>query len=365
MEKIIGIKKPVPLTEREPALLLDRQLARFDRKSIHAVRLMEFDPATALERLKAKEGQKVIGADFGGDKGVTQLFVVRDGVLVASDEFKDRVESDDSSGYMESLERTAEFARSHNIPVGVSWGTPLDGSKPLTSTPKSKVFIEALGQKYGGDFAELLPTLAACMNDGPAGIVSGAIEANRLKPTSSVLLPINGSGIGMAVLHEGTIFATEAGHVEGEPEFNQYNQSTECGLFGATYVCLENLGANKCGIETQWKLLTGEAISAKEIEGLYKEGDELARELYEHSAVVLAHVIAGTAQAFDINLADNQTTIVGHGGAFKFPHYGERVQQILTKFLHAEPAFIMTKDYGDPNSNACLDGAALAAVTAS
>ncbi len=363
MEKIAGIKKPVPLTEREPALLLERQLARFDKKSIHAVRLMEFDPASALEKLKAKEGQKVIGADFGGDKGTTKLFVVQNGVLVVSDEFEDHVQSDDGSGYMESLEKTAQFAQSHDIPVGVSWGTPLDGSKPLTDTPKSKTFIEELVRRYDGDFANLLPTLAACVNDGPAGVISGSIEASRLKPTSSVLLPINGSGIGMAVLHEGVIFATEAGHIEGEPELNVYNQSTECGLFGASYVCLENLGANKCGIEAQWRLLTGGSISAKEIEDLYKEGNELAGELYEHSAVVLAHVIAGTARSFDIDLVDDQTTIVGHGGAFKFPNYGKRVEQTLAAFLGKNPTLIMTKDYGDPRSNACLDGAALAALT--
>ncbi len=51
-----------------------------------------------------------------------------------------------------------------------------------------------------------------------------------------------------------------------------------------------------------------------------------------------------------------------HGGAFKFPAYGERIQQILSGNSETKPNIIMTKDFGNAESNACLDGVAIATV---
>jgi predicted NBD/HSP70 family sugar kinase len=353
---------PVPLTELPIPDLNSEQLAGFSAESIHAVELQQFDGVQALQRLKALEGTRVLAADFGGDKGVTKLFVIQDGRFVLSDEYEDYVQGDKGAGYLQSLEKTAAFASAQNIPIGVSWGGPLNGSKPLDH-PKLAVFIAEIQQKYAGDFAILLPTLAACVNDSPAGLIAATIHANRDTKTNDVLFPINGGGLGMAVLTDGSIYATEAGHVQGIKALNTYNQTDACGVFGAEYICIERFGSNKGGIEAQWQAITGEYMRARNIEDRYKEGDELARDLYNNSALIVAHMIVGTAKACAIDLNAATTTVACHGGAFKFPSYLDRIDQILTK--HGIAArLVLTSSFVPEGSNACLDGAAYAALLA-
>ncbi len=348
------------LTDFSVPSLSDNQLENFTQASIHAEKVVPFTVDAAIERLGLAEGKRVIGADFGGDKGVTQLFVIKNGALEADDDYSDYVQSTHGDGYLESMEKTALYAQERNIPVGISWGAPLEGSRPLFH-PKAVHFLKDLDEKYNGDLKSVFPTLAACVNDGPAGLISGIIEANRLQPTHSVLFPINGGGLGMAVLTDGQLYSTEAGHVKAVQELNKYQQDTPCGVFEATYTCIETLGANKAGIEAQWKA-RHEYLRAQDIEARYKEGDAFAGELYENSAYIVAHLIQGTADALHIDLSSRDTAIVCHGGAFKFPHYGDRVSQILEHHNQAPSRIILTKDYGVGGSNACLDGAALAAV---
>lgn len=352
-----------PITDNPIPQLLETQLAKFTLESTHTYTVMPFEPVQALAALKADEGQRVIGADFGGDKGKTQLFVLENGQLKPDEAFADYVQGDSGDNYLASLEKTAAFAEQHNVPVGISWGAPLEGTKPLFH-PKFKNFLSELHEKYDGDIAAISPMIKACLNDSPAGLDSGIIEANRSQPTNSVLFQINGGGLGMAVLKDGKIYSVEAGHVEAVPELNIYNQTTPCSVFGATHVCVERLGANKAGIEAQWEAARGGYMRARDIEDCYKAGDQFAGELYDNSAWVVAHMIEGTARVFDIDLTDGLTAVIGHGGAFKFPHYGERVLQILEQAHGAKPRLIMTKDFGNSDSNACLDGAAYAALIA-
>jgi predicted NBD/HSP70 family sugar kinase len=340
-----------PITDSPVPDLIQSQLAE---------QIADFNPEEAFTRLKSKEGQRVIGADFGGDKGLTQLYVIKNGRLTIDDSYKDYVQSTHGDGYLESLEKTAAFATTQNIPVGISWGAPLDGTKPLYH-PKADHFLKELKAKYDNDFKNIVPTLTACQNDGPAGLISGIIEVGSNKNIDSVLFPINGGGLGMAALVRNGIYATEAGHVEAEHALNTYGQEVECGVYGATYICLEKLGANKSGIEAQWEA-RHEFMRARDIEDRFKEGNVFAGDLYDHSAWIVAHIIVGTAQALNINLVSDTTAIVGHGGAFKFPNYGERIQQIIEKYTGKTPLLIMTQNYGTKDTNACLDGAALASV---
>lgn len=351
------------ITEREVPDLSEEQLALFNMETIRSQEVMKFNPTESLTKIRELEGKRVIGADFGGDKGVTKLFVISDGKLVESDGYSDYVQGDFGDGYIESLEKTAAYAAENGIPVGISWGSPLEGTK-LQDKSKFKIFSEQLNQKYGGDFANLIPNLTSCINDGPAGLISAAIEAKRSHNASDVIFLINGGGIGCAVLRYGIIYSTEAGHVEAEHELNSYNQQEPCGAYGAEYICMERLGANKAGIEAQWQQLMGEDIDAREIENKAKAGDKLASDLYDNSALVIAHVIQGVANVYDINLTDENSAVAGHGGAFKFPHYGERVKQILDKSSGGNVKLFMTKDYVSQGSNACLDGAAISAIIA-
>jgi ROK family len=343
--------------------LIEAQLKIIAEGDIHKDAISNFNVAAAVQTLQSKENCKVLGADFGGDKGSIRLFEVKDGRLVVADGYEDDIQGNDGFGYVDHIERAAKYAEANNIPFGISWGGPMNGSR-LIYHPKAAIFMAEMEERYSSDLKNISPSITACMNDGPAGLVQGAVEAYRKLQTDTVLLAINGGGLGIGVLHDGVIYATEAGHAEGVADLNTYNQTSECGVFDATHTCIEQLGANKAGIETQWEAHTGSHMRARDIEDRYKEGDMFAAELYDHSALVVAHMIAGTADSFKISLQDSRVAVVCHGGAFKFPHYGERVQQILGNHVSGSTQLLMTKDFTDTRSNACLDGAAIAALVA-
>jgi ROK family len=353
-----------PLTEQPIPRLVKSQLDLFTENSIHSEELLVFDVDAASKQLINKEGVRVLAADFGGDKGVVRLFEVNDGSPQIIEGYSDDIQGNDGFGYTDTIERAAAFAEEQGISFGISWGGPLVGSR-LEYHPKARIFMAEMEEKYGSDIKKVSPSITACVNDGPAGLIQGAVEAYRRYGSNTALFPINGGGLGIAALVGGKVYSTESGHIEGIADLNTYGQTTACGVFNATYTCLEQLGANKAGIESQWQNKTGEYMRARDIEDRYKEGDAFAAELYDHSAWVVSHMIAGTAKVYNIDLTSPQATIIGHGGAFKFPGYAERIQQILSEHAAGPVQFIATKDYTPQNSNACLDGAAIAALTSS
>lgn len=343
----------------------EAQLKLFKYEGLRAKDEGAFDLDHALERLRAQDGALVIGIDIGGDKAVTQLFKITKQGLVVDNTFSDLRKDKDGAGYAESLAHTATFARENNIPVGMSIGIPLDGSKP--ADPTKLPALQADLAHYGGDFRVLIPNLEVCLNDGPAGVISGAIHANLSShtPVNEVIYIINGGGIGAAVLKDGKIVSTEAGHtVPVVDSLNRYDDHRECGVFGATHTCFELVASNKQGIEAVWARKTGQPINAIEIEKHYtqhREKGDLSLELYENSALLIAHLAKGLSQAFNVNLSNPTTALVGHGGAFKFPNYGARVKQIIDRSSSGENTnLLLTNSY---SKNACLDGAALAAIT--
>lgn len=337
------------------------QLSKFTLESIHPQELFSFDVAKVATEMEQHIGKLVIGADFGGDKGIAKLLSVDHGKMVVEPEFEQYVQGSEGAGYLDCLEQVAEYASAGGTPVGISWGSPLDGTRPIEH-PKINLFSKELSRRYDGDLAKLFSTLGACINDGPAGLISAAISANSLSPVESVILPINGGGLGLAVLHNGKVYATEAGHVEGVQALNTYGQTKSCGVYGQDFICIETLGANKAGIEQQWKTKRPE-MRAIDIEKEYVElGDQFALELYDHSALVVAHMVIGAANALKIELNSDKTAIMGHGGGFKFPGYSARVAQIIESYTESPVRFDVTHNFGDPASNACIDGAAIAAL---
>lgn len=351
-----------PITARPVPKLEQTQLEKFTSQSIHAEEVMSLNTHQALSLLASKEGTQVIGADFGGDKGVTQLYTVKNGKLVTDNSYRNYTQGMGGAGYLTLLEEANQYAATRGIGIGISWGGPLSGTQPEYHE-KFQVFHKELAAKYpAGGLSEAVPAMQSCVNDGVAGLISGAIKAVEMFDADNVLFPINGGGLGMSALVRDTAFSTEAGHVEAIGALNTYDQTKPCGVFGATYVCIETMGANKAGIEAQWEARTGNYMRARDIETEYKQGDVFAGDLYAHSAWVVAHMIAGTARALDIDLINAKTAVVGHGGGFKFPHYGERVTQILESELGGNVNFIATHEYGDSKTNACLDGAALGAL---
>ncbi len=89
------------------------------------------------------------------------------------------------------------------------------------------------------------------------------------------------------------------------------------------------------------------------------QGDSLAAELYDNSAIVVAHAVKGIADALKLFRKPNDTVLVYHGGIFNVSGYSQRVQQILQKDLGYSPAMVLTRNF---SQNACLEGAALAAL---
>ncbi len=344
--------------------LNSEQLALFQYKNLHVNDGGPFNVQRALDSLRRHVGQYVIGIDIGGDKAATQLFKVSSQGLIADDSFSDFRQDERGQGYIESLVRTATFAKTNNIPVGLSIGIPTKGTKTADKT-KLPALQKDL-EKYSDDFAVLIPTLTACLNDAPAGLISGGVHTNLFgsPEINQIIYVVNGGGIGSAVLKDGKIFALEAGHtIPVIDELNKYRDQRECGIFGATHLCLELAASNKQGIEVIWERKTGTHLSAIAIEKRFTQGAErgdLALALYDYSALMVAHLVKGLGNAFGITISDPSFAFIGHGGAFKFPDYGSRIKQILTKnMLGKEVNVLLTNSY---SKNACLDGAALSAL---
>jgi predicted NBD/HSP70 family sugar kinase len=340
--------------------LLNAQLDKFSFESVRSKESFRFDPNKAKQLVSQHENESVIGIDLGGDKAVSYLYKIKQGRLEIDESFSEYAEGDDGEGFLASFEKVAEFANKNNLAVGISYGAPVSGTKPIKNWPKFRIFLEELTQKYKGDFANIFLDRLTVLNDAPAGLISGALESKQRFGADNILYVINGSGMNAAGLKNGSVIAMEAGHVEAAAELNKYGQAAPCNVNGAAYTCLQSLGANKYGVESIWQFKNGEDLSAKAIEDRYKAGDEFARDLYDYSALVVAHMVVGVAKATDINLASPETAVIAHGGAFRFPNYIERVKQIIDKHLESDLNIVRTEDY---TKNACAEGAAVAVLT--
>lgn len=339
--------------------LLSEQLSYFTLDSIRAKPVGDFDAAAASETLKRQRNQRVIAIDIGGDKVASASFRVDNGLLQSDSQEIKGIQSSDGIGYLQFLEELSQDATKNGAPVSISFAGLVEGTKPLAG-PNISTLMKELADKYEGDFARLFSTLRNLSNDAVAGAIAGAIEArNKLPQTKQVIYVINGSGFGGAVIKDKKIFATEPGHIPVADKLNPFGQNKPCGIFGAQYVCVESVAASKAGIEDLWTEKTGEKLDGRKISANYIQGNELAINLYDNSALLTAHAIKGIANAFKILKLSNETAVVCHGGIFNVPGYGERVRQILYKNLGYQPSMFFTKDF---SQNACLEGTAIAAL---
>lgn len=337
--------------------LVPEQVERFTFEALQGKPVRSFDPQATLHTLRTGAEKTVVAADIGGDKLIASSYDARDGLLLQLAEVLIR-RGDGGAGYLDGLEQVAELARRKTLSLGISFAGPTAGTKILAS-PNLPVFAAEFLDRYGSDFAGLLPGVAVA-NDAEAGIMASALEAAKRYPeTQNVIYLINGSGIGGAVLTGNRIFAAEPGHVQVETRLNPFGQRKPCGMLGATYVCVEVVAASKAGVEDIWLQQQGERLGGREIAAKYLAGDLMALELYDNSALVTAHVIKGIAKAFGLPRDFDGTVIVCHGGIFEVPGYRQRVCAILEKNLSSIPRMLFTRDF---SSNTCLDGAAIAAA---
>lgn len=345
------------LTDKVVPKLLPKQVEAFTLDALRAKPVRSFDLQAAIHSLSAGNDKTAIAVDIGGDKIAVATYTVRNGLLTQSTKAVVR-RGERGSGYLDMLEEAAGVARRGMLPIGVSYAGPTDGTK-IVAGPNISTFIAEFQDRYGGDFANLVPWITVA-NDAEAGIMAGAVEAaTRYPMVHNVIYIINGSGLGGAVLKESMILATEPGHIPIQDSLNLFDQRRPCGVFGATYVCLEGVAASKAGLEEIWFRQRGERRSGVEIAAEYLSGDQMALNLYDNSALLIVHVIKGMATAFNLIDKSEEMVVVGHGGIFHVPGYGERVRAILQENLFCAPSLIFTKDF---SANACLDGAAIAAI---
>lgn len=340
-------------------MLSEAQLAAFSLTTIRAAQSGFFDPAGVSERIAAVGSDMVTAVDIGGDKIVSARYVGAGGGLKRCDPAR-LLHASAGAGYLKLLREVSSDAEAAGSPLGISYAGPVQAGKALAGMNLA-IFFDEFGTTYGGDFTRLNPR-ATLVNDGQAGLLSAALEAVRRHPAlRHVILVINGSGLNCAVLKDGMVFTTEAGHVPVEAALNPLGQRKPCGMLGAEYICVENVGASVAGIEDLWYQSVGLRSSGREIAAALADGDDFAARLYENSALVTAHVVLGTAHAFGLVGDWASTAVVGHGGTFRVPGFRERVRDILDAGAGAQTQFFVTTDFTD---NACLDGAAIAAAYA-
>lgn len=345
------------LDEHSVPALLQEQVRRFTAESLRAKPVRPFDARSVIDVLQATEGRSVLAVDIGGDKIAFSLFEVRDKAVRETGNVFVR-KGNGGEGYVDVLRQVSKLASLRHVPVGISFAGPTDGTRPVAG-PNLPVFIREFSGAFGGDFANLFPAVELA-NDAEAGMMAAALEAARRYPeTEDVIYVINGSGLGGAVLARGTICAAEPGHVPVIDELNVFGQDRPCGMDGASYVCLEAVAASKAGVEDIWLQRTGESATGHEIAARYLAGDQLAFALYDNSARVLAHVIGGMAEAFGLLDPARPLAVVGHGGIFHVPGYGERVRAISDNNLVCTPRILLSKEF---SANTCLEGAAIAAA---
>jgi predicted NBD/HSP70 family sugar kinase len=342
-----------------PGLLPD-QIGRFTMQALRARPVRPFDPGQALNALRILEGASMLAIDIGGDKLVAERFAICDGEIAQAETILTR-HGDHGVGYLAALQEVAEFAWTSRIPVGISFAGPVSGTR-LVGAPNLPAFASEFHRSHGGDFASLFWNVSLA-NDAEAGIMAAALMAARHNPGArDVIYIINGSGLGGAVLTGNMIYAAEPGHIEVAGQLNSFDgfvQRKQCGLDGATHVCIEAVGASKAGVEDIWHQIRGDRLTGRQISARYIKGDDLARALYHNSAWITAHAIKGMAVAFGLFEGDGWPVIVGHGGIFQVPGYGQRVCDSLSDAA-GNPRILLTKDF---SANTCLEGAAIAAIS--
>ncbi len=348
-------------TKLEP--LVQSQMSQFAIDKLKGNEAQDFQLQQAQQRLHDLEGREVVGVDIGGDKIVAATFRIQQGKL-AFQGAPTQYESNFGEGYLPFLKQLSEKITPLALPVGISIRGPVDGTHLVEdNAPNIKTFAHELKQSYDYDFKKLLPTISALCNDSVAGMHAAIIEAtSRHKDVTKVFYLIIGSGFGGAAFINNQIITSEFGHAALVGELNTFSQTAPCLSFGAKYVCLENVTASKKGVEDLWQKQTSTALDGKQISQHYQEGDTIALSLYDNAARVAAHAIEGMRRVWHFPQTQGNEVIVCHGGIFKVPGFGKRLQQYVDLYADSAIPLLLTKDFSD---NACLDGAAIAAAIAS
>lgn len=336
-----------------PAVVPD-QIALYQTDDLITQPVCRFDPAAAARRLG--ERQDVLAIDLGGDKLRSARYAIGDGALITRDE--QVLQARGGAGYLTRLEHLAREAEAANLRVGVSSATKMAGSV-VTRTVNLPVFLAEFQARYGADYARLFGPRAFVANDTIMGICGAStLLALRGVAARHVAFIISASGVGASVLADGIAIHVEAAHVPVVPVLNPFGQTTPCGVEGRAFVCVEGVAAARRGIEDLYRQRTGEAKDGVALGALYEAGDRLVTALYETSARVLAHAIAGVLVRYAFPDSE-ESIVVLHGGNFEIARYRQQVQHDLAALPGGRARVVFSRDL---SPNVCLDGAAVMAA---
>lgn len=339
----------LPIPSRSDVLL-----SQFTPDNLLAHSVGHFDPHKVIDLLKGID-RTYMTVDLGGDKAKACRVRLHNGLYKRVGKVS-VLQSSNGEGYFDFLQEIGQTASDEGIRVGMSFAGPIRDGR-ATASPNMGVLFDLLQAKYDGDMTRIIPTLASVKNDAEAAIMAGALKAASLYPhLKHYILLIMGSGLGAAVLTKNEIIGTEAGHLEAPPELNPFSQQKACGMKGRTYTCLENIAAGVAGIEPAWERITSRKLKGPGISQEMLNGNETAKTLYNNTAAVGAHVIAGLMQAYD--MSPQNTGVILHGGVYKVPGLAER-QTKIANFYTGEDLQVVSSLL--VSENACLEGAALGA----
>lgn len=353
--RILDILTQQPVPEMSPL-----QLKHFTLESLLARPSGKIELLQAAIKLKYSQDQEILTIDIGGTALKALVVSVKEGGVIEIDESQQIIFDKIGAGgnYLEALLKIAETYP--NLPVAVCSAGVVENNTLITC-PNAPGLVELLLQ--AGNFSGIFNRPVPLMNDAEAVVVAAAVGVamrdQRARPTIGYIKSGGIGGAGIDALGNRT--SQEPGHIiVADPTLNPNNVNTPCNLFpGWDHVCLERIAASGAGIEPQWKKITGETLSGKEIAEKMYGGDFLALQLYKTSALISAHIIEGIRVSLNFPLED--TVVVLSGGAFKTHGMADRIRQILNKY--GKPMeLIRASDLGF--SNAGMAGLAISALMA-
>jgi predicted NBD/HSP70 family sugar kinase len=314
-----------------------------------------FDPVRAAALLC--DAPDVMAIDIGGDK-------IRKAIHGFYNDRTERreetvLQSKGGAGYLEFLKLLAEEAEARDLRVGISSATKLKGSV-ITRTVNLPVFFEEFRAAYDANYENLFPGRVFVANDTVTGICGASTHLAVTGSTGNEnAFFICASGVGASVLKDGVAVHVEAAHVPLVNDLNPLDQRTPCNVEGKEYVCVERVAAVRAGIENLYRQQTGIALDGVALGNRYEHGDPLPVLLFETSALVLAHAIAGVLQRYALT-SSAQAAVVLHGGSFEIARYRTEVNRNLDSLLAPpRPRVVFSRDI---SPNICLDGAAILAT---
>lgn len=355
------------LREVPPPALSNVQLEQFTPENLQMKRVGKLDPLKAANILLTKRGQQVLTFDTGGSAVKSNIaWVGRDGRVLVNESKEEIFANPDPNGHDSGkgyLDFYIRNRKNHlDIKVAVSSGGVVENGN-LVASANFSVLVEDL-KAVGGFSSVFNQENTPLINDAQAGVITSAVgiaqRDHKAKPTLNI---IASGGIGGAFMdREGNITAMEPGHIKLiDKTLNPKGVTTPCLLFpGWNFTCLERVAASVAGIEAQWEAIKGEKLPGIQIAEKMYMGDELAKELYVNSSLILANIIEGIRK--NVNVPIENISIVLHGGLFKTEGVIDLIKRILQKHYNVENIDMVTAGslgYYNP----CMSGLAISALT--